>query len=85
MMTAKDISRTVGIREKEVYEHLPHVMRTLEHAGAGGVRLRFVVEPPVCLECGFSFKKRDRLKTPGKCPICKSEEITETRFAVVEE
>lgn len=45
---------------------------------------RFVVEPSECLKCGFVFKKRDRLKTPGKCPVCKSEEITETRYGVAE-
>lgn len=81
MFTAKDISKAAGIREKEVLEHLPHIARTT-HGGGGK---RFVVEPSVCLSCGFVFRKRERLKTPGRCPVCRSEEITETRFGITEE
>jgi len=77
MLTARDISRAVGIMEKEVLEHLPHVARS---TGGG---FKFVTEPSRCLGCGFVFRKRDRLKTPGKCPICRSEGISETRFGIV--
>lgn len=81
MLTAKEISQAVGIKEKEVSEHLPHIAMTIAaHEGEG---MRFAVEPSQCLECGFVFRKRDRLKTPSKCPVCRSEEITETRFGVV--
>jgi predicted Zn-ribbon and HTH transcriptional regulator len=76
MLTAREISRAVGAREKEVLEHLPHVARGLSGAG------RFEVEPSSCLACGFKFRKRERLKTPGKCPVCRSEKITETRFGI---
>jgi len=88
MMTARDISRAVGVKEKDVLEHLPHVARTIEGKGGGKgggpEEETFVVEPSECLECGFVFKKRDRLKTPGKCPVCRSEEITETMYGIVE-
>ncbi len=76
MLTAKDISREVGIREKEVAAHLDHIARSLHGSG------RFVREPSRCLNCGFIFKKRERMRTPGKCPKCRSEEITETRYGV---
>lgn len=80
MLTAREISQAVGVREKEVTEHLPHIARSIA-AGEAGVK--FVVEPSQCIECGFVFRKRDRLKTPSRCPLCRSEEITETRFGVV--
>lgn len=76
MVTAKDISKAVGIREKEVLEHLPHV------AMSAGRTMRLVVEPSVCVKCGFVFKKRERFTTPSRCPICRSEEITETRYGL---
>jgi len=81
-MTAKDISRAASVREKEVCGHLVHIARSVSVPGG---RARFVVEPSTCLNCGFVFRKRERLKTPSKCPICASEEITETRFGITEE
>ena len=81
MLTAREISQSVGIKEKEVLEHLPHIARSLASHESVGPRL--LVEPSACLECGFVFRKRDRLKTPGKCPICRSEGISETRFGIV--
>lgn len=81
MLTAREISQAVGIKEKDVLDHLPHIARSIAaHEGEGS---RFAVEPSQCLECGFVFRKRDRLKTPSKCPVCRSEEITETRFGVI--
>lgn len=77
-MSAKDISKAVSIMEKEVAGHLSHIGRSLSAAG----NARLVVEPSECLKCGFVFKKRERLKTPSRCPVCKSEEITETRFKI---
>ncbi|MFQ5737069.1 MAG: transcriptional regulator [Thermodesulfobacteriota bacterium] len=78
-VTAKDISRAVGIKEKEVIEHLQHIARSVA-SGRDGTR--FVVHPSACLSCGFVFRKRDRLKTPSRCPLCASEEITEMRFGI---
>jgi len=82
MLTAREISQSVGLREKDVLEHLPHIARSLAAHGHPGPRLE--VEPSECLGCGFVFRKRERLKTPSKCPVCRSEEITETRFGVFE-
>ena len=78
MLTTRDLSQTVGVKERDVFTHLPHVARsTLDPAV-------FVVEPSACLDCGFCFKKRTRLSTPGKCPVCRSERITETRYGIVD-
>lgn len=80
MLTAREISQAVAMKEKEVLEHLPHIARSI---GAHSSSMRFAVEPSQCLECGFVFRKRERLKTPSKCPVCRSAEITETRFGVM--
>ncbi len=83
-LSAGDISRMAGIKEKEVLEHLPHVARTV-NSGRDANTERFVVEPSECLSCGFVFKKRDRLRTPSRCPVCRSEEVTEMRFSIIAE
>ena len=76
-LSARDISIDVGVSEKEVYEHLEHIQRTInkrEHD--------FIITPAVCKKCGFVFKKRDRLKKPSKCPVCRNEVIQEPFFSV---
>jgi hypothetical protein len=75
-VTARDLSRFLGITEKEVYQHLPHVERSLRH----GVSL--ITEPARCLDCGFVFKKRKRFTTPGRCPVCRSEAITPAAYGI---
>jgi transcriptional regulator len=75
-MTAKDISQAVGIREKEVYEHLVHIARSKIAEG------KFIPIPSTCKNCGFVFRKRERLTPPGKCFICRSEAITPPRFII---
>lgn len=75
-MTAKDISMIMGIREKEVIEHLPHVEKSL------GKKVSIIAEPPECLKCGFVFKKRNRFTIPSRCPKCKSESVSAPIFGV---
>jgi len=77
--TARQISAELRLPEREIYDHLEHIRRTM-HSGV----YRLVVQPAICEKCGFSFRKRERLKRPGKCPICRSESITEPLFSVVE-
>ena len=76
-LTAKDISADVRISEKEIYEHLKHIQRTLNKS-----KHIFILAPAVCKKCSFVFRKRDRLKKPGKCPVCRSELIQEPLFSV---
>lgn len=83
MLTAKDISKIVGLKEKEVLTHLPHVAKTVNSSKEASAR--FVVQPSECVSCGFVFKKRERLKTPSRCPVCRSEEITEMRFGIIDD
>jgi predicted Zn-ribbon and HTH transcriptional regulator len=72
-MDLREISQLFRIREKDVLDHLLHISRSA----------RLKMDPAVCLECGFSFKKRDRLNTPSRCPLCKSESISPPRYQVI--
>ncbi len=78
-LSAKDISADVRISEKEVYEHLEHIQRSMAKE-----EVHLVVIPAECERCGFVFKKRKRLKKPGKCPACNSESIAEPMFSITE-
>lgn len=71
---ARDISAEVGVMEKEVVEHLEHIRKTFHS--------RFVVKPAECRRCGFSFTKRDRLKKPGRCPMCHSESVSAPLYSI---
>jgi len=71
----REISKLFGIKEKEALDHLIHIEKSTHHRG-------FTVEPAACQQCGFSFKKRTRLSTPGRCPLCKSEHIFPPRFKI---
>jgi len=74
--TLRELALELGLREKEGSEHLAHALRSL----APGERLR--EEPATCLACGFAFRKRERLTTPGRCPLCSSERIEPALFWV---
>jgi hypothetical protein len=55
------------------------VERSLHHSGGA-----LVVEPAECFRCGFVFTKRERLRKPGRCPVCRGEVILEPLFSVRE-
>lgn len=76
-LTARDISGEVHISEKEVINHLHNIQKTL-----GKEKAQLNVIPAECRKCGFVFKKRERFKKPGKCPVCRSEFIKEPLFSI---
>ena len=76
-VSAKDISTLAHLPEKEVYSHLEHIRRSLH---AFGTVLK--VTPAECRSCGFVFAKRDRMTSPGKCPVCRSEAIFDPLFSL---
>jgi transcriptional regulator len=76
-LSAREISVDVRISEREVYEHLEHIQRSVLQSGYS-----FAVYPPECRKCGFVFRKRERLKKPGRCPVCRNELITEPLFSI---
>ena len=74
-LTAKDISKIIRIKEKDVIDHLNHIAKSVG-------KKDFIIEPSVCMKCGFVFNKRERLTSPGRCPACKHEGISEPRFGI---
>jgi len=76
-MTAIHLSQELGIREKEVYEHLPHIARSVASQGRA-----LVVAWPRCLKCGFVFKERTRFTRPGRCPKCRATHIESPTYAI---
>lgn len=75
--TAIDLSQEVGIREKEVYEHLPHIARSVASQGN-----QLVIEAPRCLKCGYVFEERRRFTRPGRCPKCRETHINHPTYSI---
>ena len=73
-----ELSQLLSLSENEVLDHLAHLAR------APGPGQHFQVIPAVCRHCGFTFKKRDRLTRPSRCPLCQHQFISRPRFALVE-
>ena len=74
-LSAKDISSYVLIHERDVYEHLAHIQRNKRD-----YPLKII--PARCKKCVFVFRKREKLKRPGKCPVCRSTLIEEPLFSI---
>jgi transcriptional regulator len=74
-MDARELSEELRVKEKEVYEHLVHVERSV--AAAGG---KFILVPSQCLLCGYVFEDRRRLTRPSRCPTCRRSKLQESVF-----
>ena len=66
-MSAIQLSQELKIREKEVYEHLPHIARSVAAQGK-----KLLIQPSRCLKCGYVFEGRTRFTRPSRCPQCKA-------------
>jgi predicted Zn-ribbon and HTH transcriptional regulator len=76
-LSAREISAIVRIPEKHVLDHLEHIRDTSDKDGK-----HILLTPAVCRKCGFSFKKRERLAKPGKCPLCRNEHIADPLYTI---
>ncbi len=76
-MGARELSQTVGIREKEVYDHLSHIARSVNAR-----RKKLIITPSRCLECGYIFEDRKRFSPPSRCPRCKNEHIQDPTYRI---
>lgn len=74
---AIEISQALSIREREVYEHLSHINRSLASQGK-----RLEISPYVCVSCDFTFKERHRFSRPSRCPRCKGGHIRMATYRV---
>ncbi len=76
-LSAREISGEIHISEKEALNNLQYIQKTLIKE-----KIHLKIIPAECRKCGFIFKKRERFKKPGKCPICRGEMIKEPLFSV---
>lgn len=77
-LSARRIAEIVGMAERQVENHLDHIVKSVAHDRT----LKFVVDPSVCNDCEFVFRDRHRLTRPSRCPRCHSEAISEPRFSI---
>ncbi len=77
--SVRELSVAVHIPEKEVLSHLEHIRLAHRHEAA-----HLTLTPASCRKCGFTFSKRERLTRPGKCPVCRNEQITAPLYALGE-
>jgi predicted Zn-ribbon and HTH transcriptional regulator len=71
-LTVGDVSGIIGKSEKELYDHLQHLL----------VSGSLQIIPAECLKCGYVFENRKKVKKPGKCPECKRTYIKKPMFTV---
>lgn len=76
-LSARELSGMAGMPEKEVVAHLEHIARTVRRGGE-----RFRVVPASCRLCGYTFRKRGRYSTPGRCPACRQGALDPPVFSI---
>jgi predicted Zn-ribbon and HTH transcriptional regulator len=77
-MTTQQIAAVVKMSERQVEEHLGHIMKTVARDRSS----RFVLRPSECNECDFVFRDRTRVTRPSRCPRCRGESLTDPRFSI---
>lgn len=77
-LSSYQLAQRLGIAERQVEEHLPHIVKSL----ARDRMRRFVLEPATCFDCGFAFRGRKKLTRPGRCPVCRGEGISAPRYGI---
>ncbi|HMU56191.1 MAG TPA: hypothetical protein PKA61_14375 [Nitrospira sp.] len=75
---ARQLAELASISEREVEEHLAHIVRSL----ARDRTRRFMLRPSACHDCGFAFRDRTRLTRPSRCPRCRSEAISAPEYMI---
>jgi transcriptional regulator len=76
--SALGLSAALKIREKEVYDHLTHIRRSL-----ASQKMKLRIKPARCLGCPYVFDNRARLTKPSKCPRCKGTHIEDPKYRVI--
>lgn len=76
-LSAREIARYLKIPEKDVPNHIEHIKKSM-----GNKEKHLKILSARCETCNFVFKKRERLTTPGKCPMCKGRLISPILFSI---
>jgi len=76
-MNALELSGALSVQEKDVYDHLEHIRRSIKRENE-----QFIIDPYHCVACGYDFVKRNRLTRPGRCPNCKGSHIRMAMFSI---
>ena len=76
-LDARELSQELGVQEKEVYEHLAHVARSVK-----AEKKKLIIHPSRCLRCGFVFVDRIRLTRPSRCPKCRRTHLQSPRYHI---
>jgi transcriptional regulator len=77
-LSSYQLAQMLGIPERQVEEHLTHVVKTI----ARDKTRRFILDPARCQDCDFVFRDRSRLTRPSRCPHCRSEAIAAPRYSI---
>jgi predicted Zn-ribbon and HTH transcriptional regulator len=78
LLCSHQLAELLGMPERQVEEHLGHVVKTIARDPAR----TFVLEPSECQSCAYVFRDRTRLTRPSRCPRCRSEAITSPRYGI---
>ena len=76
-MDARELLQELGVREKEVYDHLAHVGRSVK-----AEKKKLIIHPSRCLQCGFVFEDRKRFTRPSRCPKCRQTHLQSPRYRI---
>ena len=76
-LTLQELSSEIHLSMKEVLTHLAHVRKSVRPPD------KFILEPAECLNCGFVFKERRKLHSPGRCPKCRKSHVREPAYRIV--
>ena len=77
-LATHQLAQMLGIPERQVEEHLTHVVKTISRDKTK----RFILDPAFCQDCDFVFRDRRRLTRPSRCPHCRSEAIAAPRYGI---
>jgi predicted Zn-ribbon and HTH transcriptional regulator len=72
-----ELSRELGVSEKDLPDAIEKLKRSLSHSGE-----TLHQTAPRCVACGFEFEARTRARRPSRCPRCSSERLTKPRFRI---
>ena len=73
----RGLSRQLKISEKDILAHLKHVSLSARQQGQ-----KLIVTPSICCKCGFTFKTRQRLTKPSRCPNCHGTYLTSPAYEI---